>query len=183
MGGIYKCIKKIGQFTKDRPGEEPRISRSKITTGSTRFPAFYGYDAKSRNFFRLWCLEAGVCVVFGAVHCTGWGLTFHSDIVQLLWRISAALITGIPALGAAFGLLLFFIGFLDHSGNFKSERAGDFIVIAGLLALILMPALLIIILMYVAARGVLVVLACMDMAHLTLLAHKTPEWADFIPHI
>ncbi|KAH6912730.1 hypothetical protein BKA70DRAFT_1264786 [Coprinopsis sp. MPI-PUGE-AT-0042] len=181
--GIYRTIKKIGQFTGHRPGE-PRISRSKIKTGSTRFPAFYGYDPRSQNFFKLWCLEGIICTIFGACQCAGWALAFHSDIAKLLWRISSLMVTGFPALAIVCALILLGVGFIDEEGNSTFEPTADWKgVVVGLLALFLLPLIIVTVVMYTVARCVLVVLALMDLAYLTPLAYKTPEWTDFIPHL
>jgi hypothetical protein len=181
--GVYKAVKKFGQITGHRPGE-PRISRSKIKTGSTRFPIFYGYLPKSQGFFKLWCLEGTVCAIFGACQCVGWALTFHSDVAKLLWRISSLTVAGFPPVVIALALVLLAVGYIDKEGNATFEPNADCEgVVVALLALILLPLIIVSVIMYSAARCVLVALAFIDLAHLTPLAHKTAEWTEFIPHL
>jgi len=103
-------------------------------------------------------------VVFGAVHCAAWNADFPTPSEGLLWRIAAAMTTGIP-------LLLF--TFLHFEGRTPagSKRTTIFdLVIYGTMV------------SYVLARGCLVVEMFASLRAQPLECYQSVEWIKFLPH-
>ena len=98
-----------------------------------------------------------VAVVFGAIHCLAWTFHFATRCEQLLWRVTSLSIASVPvAMFACVWTLPFDIA--------------EFITI--LLGLV-----------YILARGALLVLALMQLRSLPASAFDTVNWTTFIPHL
>ncbi|KAF9077978.1 hypothetical protein BDP27DRAFT_1207537 [Rhodocollybia butyracea] len=95
--------------------------------------------------------------IFGAIHCTAWGLTFPGAREQLLWRISSLIITGAPLATLSWILIM-------------PVWAG---AVWGLLSIFL----------YASARLILVVLPFIELKNLPSKALETVQWTALIPHI
>ena len=101
-----------------------------------------------------------VTMIFGGVHCIAWSFHFTSHIEQLLWRISAVVITGIPL---AVSCLLIIFDKLD----------ADFLTIIVFLLSTFYPV----------SRLVLLVLSLTTLRSLPPSAFRTVQWTTFFPHV
>ncbi|KAF9254661.1 hypothetical protein L218DRAFT_992212 [Marasmius fiardii PR-910] len=105
-----------------------------------------------------------VAIAFGALHCISWNSHFPTHLEQLLWRIFAGSLTGLPLLFIAIrgakafssGPLLTFTIVLCSLGGF---------------------------LLYISSRVGLIILALMELRNLPLTGYQTVNWVNFIPHI
>ena len=102
-------------------------------------------------------------VVFGGIHCVAWNFAAHSERVQWLWRAASLAVSAAP-------LLSLFIGLPKEAGSRRLEMLRLFImaVTCGL---------------FLAARGVLLVLPFYELVYLPADAYKTVSWENFVPHI
>ncbi|KZP11765.1 hypothetical protein FIBSPDRAFT_937359 [Athelia psychrophila] len=104
-----------------------------------------------------------VAMVFGAVHCAAWSYVFPSLAEQCMWRVCAIAITAIPLpMAVAFAV----------SDPFSATPAHAAVFFMALGALL-----------YISARGILVVLSFTTLRHLEPSAFQTVQWTTWIPHI
>jgi hypothetical protein len=106
-------------------------------------------------------------LIFGAIHCIAWSFPFPSLQERLAWRISAASVVGSPILITVFTLLGII---LEHC-----FQGWGGIMIA--IAVCVFPAL------YLFAKIVLLVLACIALRALPPTALVEMQWAASFPHI
>lgn len=88
--GIMVVFKRIGDI----------IYTSSIGEGKMRINTFYAYyfSYSKAEYCALYAVLASVGAVFGAIHCAGWDFFFPSLIEADIWRVSSAIITGVPVL-------------------------------------------------------------------------------------
>jgi hypothetical protein len=99
----------------------------------------------------------GVAVVFGAIHCLAWSFHFATRGEQLTWRVASLSIASVPvAMFACVWMLPFDIA------EFTTILLG---------------------IVYILARGALLVLALMELRALPASAFDTVNWTTFIPHL
>ncbi|KDR70339.1 hypothetical protein GALMADRAFT_76109 [Galerina marginata CBS 339.88] len=98
-----------------------------------------------------------VGILFGAIHCTGWGFSFHSLIEANIWRVSSAIITSVPVM--------------------------VLVVVQDLLETFTGIVILASILLYIVARLALLVVAFTTLRDLPPGALATVKWTSFLPHI
>ncbi|CAG7852251.1 SubName: Full=Uncharacterized protein {ECO:0000313/EMBL:CCA70983.1} [Serendipita indica DSM 11827] len=106
-----------------------------------------------------------VGTLFGAVHFLGWSSPFPSSHMQFLWRFATIVMTAVPPAAVILTLIMASIEVifdLDNSFTYS---------------LVLLPPL------YLAGRGITIVLALVTLASLPLEAYRDVEWSDFFPHI
>ena len=76
-----------------------------INMGVMKVPTFYSMVNK-RGELGLFIFFPVVGVIFGGIHCLGWFFNFPSSDEAILWRVSSAVITGIPFLSPLVTYLL-----------------------------------------------------------------------------
>jgi hypothetical protein len=84
-------------------------------TSSLSVPTFYsgavdGKNLKTEDFIGTMANLSLGCI-FGAIHCIAWSFKFQSHAEQLIWRISSAVVTGVPLL-IIVSLCLGLVGFI-----------------------------------------------------------------------
>lgn len=140
-----------------------------IPADATHVPTFY---APKHSYSKVWHpLTLIVTTCFGAIHCTGWNFIFPTHQEGTLWRLSSIVVTTVP-------LLLFTIFHIVNNipkslpGGQKGSRRRLAICLS-------LPFML----LYVAARLVILGLA------ITLLRRQPPSaftavnWTGLYPHI
>ncbi|KAJ7058062.1 hypothetical protein C8F01DRAFT_1149362 [Mycena amicta] len=119
-------------------------------------------------------LGAGLlAVMFGAIHCASWGSKFPTTDEQRLWRAAALIIICVPLYvvhGAAFPYIY---ALRMHVG----PRALRILQIVRRLLMVLAVVL------YIAARIILLVLAITTLRSLPANALVDVDWTVYIPHI
>lgn len=132
---------------------------------SRRVPTFH-WGESSDDDWRTYLVTGLVGVIFGAIHCIAWSSQFPSPMEQVLWRISAITIIGVPVCVFLAGLLSLYLPFLPN----KHEGCGG--------VLVLISAVL-----YVIARIMLFFLALISLRSLPAGAFQVINWTTYIPHI
>lgn len=110
-----------------------------------------------------------VATMFGGIHCIAWSFQFPTHTEQILWRVSSLAITCVPVLEV--GLWKMF------DSLHLPKRLNDVLSVLG--GTIIATALL----LHIAARLILLVLAFMSLRVLPPGAYQTVHWVTFIPHI
>lgn len=118
-------------------------------------------------------------VIFGAIHCAAWSFLFPSPMEQLIWRTCAILITAIPLILLASGAP--FEAILRKSDDFHKSPSIIIKILGFFNLMLLLPAMILSPLLYIAARGMTVRLAFMELSSLSQEAYQTVQWASFIP--
>ena len=137
-------------------------------------PAFYSGDTDSNGVIfalsmTLFCI---VGALFGAVHFLGWSSSFPTRTLQLLWRISAIGLTGVPiALPATL------IGGALVTPTYASK------ILAIPLAILFISPMPLFPVFYLFGRVTTLVLAFMTLKTLPPSAYRAVEWSDLVPHI
>jgi len=146
------------------PPRQPLPFRVRLAT------SFIGDDQSTASFghvmftlFFLPCL-CSTPALFGAIHCLAWHSVFSSHRDQIIWRVSAVVVTVLPFL--LFGLLAFY----DKSQGTVAEKT-------------LLLVNLFLALAYAAARICLLVVAFSALRALPYKALEVPSWSLYIPHI
>ena len=136
-----------------------------ICVGDMKVPTFYASDSArmSDEVARLFCMPV-VGLVFGGIHCIGWFFNFPSSAEAMLWRVSSAVLTGIPFLFALFVILVGLLG--DHHHDKFAFFSSSMMI-----------------LVYVVSRLFLLVEAFISLRHLTPGMLALVKWTSFIPHI
>ncbi|KAF8064244.1 hypothetical protein FPV67DRAFT_210985 [Lyophyllum atratum] len=126
-------------------------------------------------------LTCGTAALFGAIHCVAWSFQFPSDTEKLLWRASSITVTVLPVYG--FLYTRYVTGALRaYMRNRHRRRILRFQFLyhhAHLFAAIFYcPAVLI----YVAARLILLIQMFTLLRTRNPDIYQTAEWTTFIPH-
>jgi hypothetical protein len=133
------------------------------TSRKLRVPTFDGsikLGYSDRTVLQLAALL--MATIFGGIHCMAWFFAFPTYQEQVLWRMSAVAITCTPWLGVLTSLLLIV---LDP----------QYAVVFSLYALY--------IILYVAARAILLVLMFTTLRNLPPDAYKAVSWTSLVPHL
>ena len=154
--GIIMCIRWMAMLVTED---------TDICVGDMKVPTFYASDSArmSDEVARLFCMPV-VGLVFGGIHCIGWFFNFPSSAEAMLWRVSSAVLTGIPFLFALFVILVGLLGDHRHD-NFAFFSSSMMILV------------------YVVSRLFLLVEAFISLRHLTPGMLALVKWTSFIPHI
>ncbi|KAF7977197.1 hypothetical protein HWV62_4447 [Athelia sp. TMB] len=139
-----------------------------------------------------------VAMTFGAVHCVAWYSDFQSHLEQKLWRWSSIAIIAAPGALGAIGYTVLVSAFVamrrlmpqpdpgsayrtagNQSAYFSARRAYAKAVNMFLLGIVFTP----IIVIYIAARIILIVLSFTSLRGLPFAAYQTVQWTTFMPHI
>ncbi|KAG2352515.1 hypothetical protein BDR07DRAFT_1368289 [Suillus spraguei] len=135
------------------------------TSRKFRVPTFDGRD--DLDYFDTKVLPlAGLLMatIFGAIHCMAWFFTFPTYQEQVLWRMSAVAITFTPWL-----LLL-----VDTTSNLVQVVVVWYVCTSVFYASILL---------YIAARAVLLVLMFTTLRNLPPDTYKAVLWTTLVPHL
>jgi len=139
-------------------------------TTEKRVPTFYSGDLKKRQRLHASLGAAVIAMIFGAIHCIAWSFPFPTLAEKILWRVSSIVIIGVPFLFlASFGLH----GFLS---------CFDIDIPDAIVVVVLSVTTILFLLLYVAARLVLLVQAFTTLRSLPSEAFQTVHWTTFIPH-
>ncbi|KAG2047099.1 hypothetical protein BDR06DRAFT_1000326 [Suillus hirtellus] len=133
------------------------------TSRKLQVPTFDG-SIKLKESDRMVLLLAGLLMatIFGGIHGMAWFFAFPTYQEQVLWRMSAVVITGTPWLSLLTAPLL---AVLD------APRA------------LFIPLYALYIMLYITARGVLLVLMFTTLRHLPPDAYKAVLWTSLVPHL
>lgn len=142
----------------------------RIHQGDKNVHTFYAAYANKTDGNSMQAVVSIIGVLFGAIHCAGWDFEFPSRVETILWRVSSLLVTAIP-------LLMVVRYFLyDYEGNTFGNNV--------ILAKFVWPMTVYVGLpLYVFARFILLVLACLALRDLSPSALATVQWSSFLPHI
>jgi len=152
------------------------VSRSHDPLSKTQFPG-----VKMLNFKRLptsgqtdralvFIVGPGMAVIFGAIHCLAWSFPFPTPKERLLWRISAAFLTGSPIVFSA--ITYFGTGYTYLANELKLKESG----MAGWIAVFLLAA-------YFVCRNILFVVTFTSLRSVLPGVYQTVNWVSFIPHV
>ncbi|PVG02860.1 hypothetical protein CPB86DRAFT_862574 [Serendipita vermifera] len=153
------------------PGTDSRHISPTFLAGRTSVPTFYaGRPNRHPEFLPSAILSPVMGILFGAIHCIAWSYPFPSHTEQLVWRLSSAIMIGVPAFIFTFYAALILADFLVK--RYK-ERVSDIPkVVAGLAEVVL-----------VCSRMSTFVLAFKGLASLPNGVFHTVPWTKWIPHI
>jgi hypothetical protein len=129
----------------------------------TCVPTFYVPKHQYSKRYHILLLNA-LGVLFGAIHCSGWNLSFHTCTEQKLWRVASLVLTVIPIATLPLGFMI--RDFFQKSFGFN------------LCAIVLILCTF----AYVSARFVLLGLALVLLWRLPDDAFKAVNWTKFYPH-
>jgi hypothetical protein len=148
-----------------------------VGEGKMRVKTFYAYNTKvPEEFLYLVWVLALVGTIFGAVHCAGWNSFFRFHIESTLWRISSAMITGIPTAAFIVSMAISIIsGLLDVLGF---GDAPDHMISEGWYYSVSFFAAC-----YILARITLLAEAFISLRDLQPDALAVVKWTTFIPHV
>ncbi|KDR73288.1 hypothetical protein GALMADRAFT_251890 [Galerina marginata CBS 339.88] len=150
---------------------EEILASNTIVSGEMFVSRFYAHDPHlGRVVWEDFSIPF-VGILFGAIHCAGWNYAFPSPIESDIWRISSAVITGVPAVG-----ILFVLGVLLNDCFPVNPLVSRTVNAVGLLTIVMLP-------FYVVARVALLVEALISLRDLSPEALKELEWTTFIPHV
>jgi hypothetical protein len=134
------------------------------TSGTLRVPTFDGsikLEGSDKKVLQLAALL--MATIFGGIHCMAWFFTFPTYQERVLWRMSAVAITFIP-------LLCFRVYFLPDPGH----------CVLGVVYCLICFAFVI---LYIAARAILLVLMFTTLRNLRPDAYKAVSWTSLVPHL
>lgn len=100
-----------------------------------------------------------MATIFGGIHCMAWFFAFPTYQEQVLWRMSAVAITGIPWLLVPITCFLIILNVPSAVGK----------------ALCVMS--------YIAARAILLVLTFTTLRNLPSDTYKVVSWTSYVPHL
>jgi hypothetical protein len=141
-------------------GQDSRVSLH----AKQKVPMFYSGGSVEYEIAVAGSITLAAGVIFGAIHCVAWSFHFPSHTESLLWRISSAVITAVP--------VLVFVAAVVAAFSYND-----------LLIYLLVVVMVVLGLLYVAARAITVVLAFVTLASLPLGAFQTVHWTTLIPHV
>ena len=144
-----------------------------FNTGDMKVPTFHSTDPDSHEEVVKHSIifMSVIGVVFGGIHCAGWFFNFPSSDEAILWRVSSAVLTGIPILLCLLMLLFSHVDDALHASECQLQVIAFRIIIVAVLVV------------YVVSRLLLLVEAFISLRHLTPGMLALVEWTSFIPHI
>jgi hypothetical protein len=134
------------------------------TSERLRVPTFDGsikLGGSDKKVLRLAALL--MATIFGGIHCMAWFFTFPTYLEQVLWRMSAVAITFTP-------LLCFCVYFLPDPGH----------SVLGVVYFLICFAFVV---LYIAARAILLVLMFTTLRNLHHDAYRAVSWTSLVPHL
>ena len=144
-----------------------------IDTDQTRVSTFYAlFIARNDIVLLPACV---IAIVFGAIHCAGWTLSFPSVPEAWLWRISSIAISVTPLLWG----LVAFLNFLENraaTGSLTKRFAEVSAYLFLFSGMVMLPV-------YVIARILLLVEAFVGLRTLTPGTLAVVKWTAVLPHI
>ena len=159
-----------------RLGEMTGSPRSNtIQDGAMRVPTFYAPTIQdfSHADYTLACSSTVLGLIFGGVHCIAWLSHFPTHSEAIIWRASAVIITGVPVVTSlAMALTLF-----------KPQKPGVYYIIRAIVIHVVRVLVLAGLVLYLPARAVLLVEACITLRALPPGAFSMVEWTTFLPHL
>ncbi|KAF7369977.1 hypothetical protein MSAN_00627600 [Mycena sanguinolenta] len=108
-----------------------------------------------------------VGTVFGVIHCAAWNAVFPTHREMWIWRMSALVIIAVPVLTSLIVLM----------------PMGPSVPPDSLLGRVLGIIIILVILIYIAARLILIVLPLAELRCLPASAFVDVNWSTYIPHI
>lgn len=119
-------------------------------------------------------------VIFGMIHLLAWSATFATAIESILWRISAVVITVVPAIVVIGWQPFRYLG-IFYRQELVMKRLPDVIIKVAKFIQVAIPAALGVP-FYVLARCTLLTLALISLRDLPPGVHTDVSWTSFIPH-
>ena len=157
---ILNGLRTIYNFIAGNQDEDVNLSRK------DRVPRFWANSTgDSAGIADIIMLGVGIC--FGAIHCIAWGFSFPMHTELLMWQISSATLTAVPAY---IPLMYFLAIWLEDT---------DFDTIGSIFGFSIIPAGI----LYIIARVFTLVLALTSLRDLPPGAFDTVHWTTFIPHV
>jgi hypothetical protein len=144
-------------------------------SGKTRIGIFFAEDGDLMEFmfiFQSHLLMSVVGIFFGLIHCTGWFLVFPLSAEQLVWRVSAILISSLP-----------FIVFVQVSFVYGSVRLHIESNSSSLFMKVLLELIHTLIPFYMVTRLALLAVAFAALRDLPRGAYAVVNWTSYLPHI
>ena len=145
-----------------------------VTEGRMRVGTFYASPITKSESTKIMIMTAIIGAIFGGIHCTGWNFVSPTYTETMLWRISSAIITGIPM--AAF--FTSFMKTLEESS--KSNFIRNFSAVGGFLSKMV---LVVGVPVYIFARISILAEAFVALLDLRPGAYALVKWTSFLPHI
>ncbi|PPQ95136.1 hypothetical protein CVT25_010635 [Psilocybe cyanescens] len=144
-----------------------------------RVPTFYAPAVEDDSMSIV--LAILVAIVFGGLHCIAWSFEFPTLIEKWAWRVSAVLVSGLP-------LSISFLSVLTASmGNKNADGNGDAKEYSSALVNVMDNALIVILslstFLYIAARGILLILPLVGLRALPAGAYIDLNWTAYLPHV
>lgn len=147
----------------DFTGFESTQNRPRVPTFSAGNPSLVQNDKAD-------IVTSVVTVLFGAVHCLAWTFHFPSETERLLWRIAALVSTASPIVWT----IVYTLSFIDDRAHLGESHIKMETI--NMLSGIVVP-------LYLMARLILLVIACISLRSLPDAAYETVYWTTFIPHV
>jgi len=139
---------------------------------ATHVPTFYAPKRfSSSSGFLHPLVMMTVATGFGAIHCAGWNFFFPTYPEQIFWRLSSIIVAAVP--------FILFVIFIIISVSFKLLGREDEETKWKILSYSSLPFLLV----YVAARVVILGGAIALLRHQPPSAFAVVNWSGFYPHI
>jgi hypothetical protein len=143
-----------------------QTEREQLRENCTEVPTLWAGRLKPRPRGIASLIALFLAIGFGAIHCIAWNLSFPTPTEQLLWRIASITVMAVPI---AFYLdAIVFIK--TRPPKWYSEVTFRLVIPMGTMT-------------YIAARGLLMVLAFTALRTLPPDVYKDVSWAKFMPHI
>jgi hypothetical protein len=147
---------------------------------ATHVPTFYAPEHPFSDFWHPFLMMI-IATLFGAIHCSGWNFIFPTYQERTLWCLSSIVVASVPLL--LFTILLIVKGALKlrrkdeplSREDRRKEKQAEW-KFTGFPSLLFM-------LLYVAARVVILGLAIALLRHQPPSAFTAIDWSGFYPHI
>ncbi|KAG1741713.1 hypothetical protein EDB19DRAFT_709255 [Suillus lakei] len=140
-----------------------------------RVPSLGGYDhhhRRSHNDIITLFIGCFSGMVIGGMHCLGWNVLFHGHAGQILWRAASLAIVCTPV-----SIFLVFSCGIWLNGQTTMHLVH---VVVGIAVLVTAFTSIVI---YIIARGTLLVLILLSFLSLPSGVYDTVAWTNFIPYL
>ncbi|PPQ86049.1 hypothetical protein CVT25_002252 [Psilocybe cyanescens] len=140
-----------------------------------RVPTFYAPTVDNQADGLCFMLAFLVATIFGGIHCIAWSFEFPTVVEKWAWRVSAVFVSGLP-FGMCFFLALVSVMIKTVERDGKEHRP--------VLAKFIFAAIMVLsVLLYIAARGVLLILPLIGLRALPAGAYIDLNWTAYLPHV
>ncbi|KAF9480163.1 hypothetical protein BDN70DRAFT_640834 [Pholiota conissans] len=136
---------------------------------------FYAMNTSDKESNRIVGIVSIIGIIFGGIHCAGWGFLFPTHAEQVIWQVTSVIVTGVP--------VFMVISVISQTIYFQTETFCLERFLEDLKDVSITIAIYFGLPLYIIARLVLLGEALVALRSLPAGAFLEVQWTSFLPHV